>query len=204
MISQPTSFFIPPEIEAGLVSGDLVQFGGIVRNQLGQIVKHLKPVTTPLADKKTAARVTATLKNPRVIIPSFVVGTVAVAAARWRKQAGEAGVPQCVRDLNASLSAYVEAVHDGCLDLGTIDQLIRALDAVKAYADEDGRITLDFSTKYAGMLVNIVVDYTKQLAESNAVAVDDLEARESISMNGTVVDLRRYPKVQRKIFADAA
>lgn len=47
MISQQT-FLIPPEIQAGLAVGDLVQYGGIVRNQAGQIVQHLKAIDLPV------------------------------------------------------------------------------------------------------------------------------------------------------------
>ena len=206
MISQPTSFYIPPEIEAGLLGGNLIQYGGIVRNQMGQIVKHLKEVPLPVGNEKAVARMAGMLKNPRVLIPITVVGTVVavIVAAKKRKQAGKPEVPECVHSYNASLAAYVEAVHEGRLELDIIDRLIADLNAVKTYSGEDGSITLDFSTKHAEILVNIVVDYTRQLAESNAVDLNELQGVAPTSENDAVVDLRRHLEVQRKIFTEAA
>lgn len=206
MISQST-FIIPPEIEAGLLSGDLIQYGGIVRNQLGQIVKHLKEVKLPVSNETAAARVAAVLKNPRVLIPTLVVGTAAAggaafAAVRKRKKAA---VPECVERYNASLGTYLEAVQEGRLEADIIDQLISALDAVVAYSDENGAsITLDFSSKQAAMLVKIVVDSTKQLAVENSIDLSELEEEAPASEGGIVVDLRHYLEVQKKLFTDAA
>ncbi|MER5411215.1 hypothetical protein [Streptomyces sp. NPDC002769] len=206
---QPTTFYIPPEIEVGLLSGDLIQYGGIVRNRLGQIVKHLKEVPLPANSEKTVARIGTILKNPQVIIAAAVVGTVAagvtaITAARKRKRTGTPEVPECVKSYNTSLRTYVEAVHEGRLDVDIIDQLITDFDAVKAYSDENGSITLDFSTKHAEMLVNIVVGYTRQLARDNAVDLNELQDQAPASENDGVFDLRRHLEVQRKIFTEVA
>ncbi|WP_159029141.1 hypothetical protein [Streptomyces viridochromogenes] len=158
-----------------------------------------------MSNEKAVARVAGMLKSPRFLIPTAVVGTVAavIVAAKRRKQTGKPEVPECVQSYNASLAAYVEAVHEGCLELDIINRLIADLDVVKAYSDEDGSVTLDFSTKHAEMLVNIVVDYTRQLAEANSVDLNELQGGPT-SENSAVVDLRRHLEVQRKIFTEAA
>lgn len=46
MIVQPT-FFIPPEIEIGLIAGELVRHGGVIRDSAGRLVVHLKEIATP-------------------------------------------------------------------------------------------------------------------------------------------------------------
>lgn len=206
MLSQVT-FFMPPEIVAGLLRGDLIQYGGVVRNQSGEIVKHLKEVQLSGGDKKAAARVAAMLKSPRVLIPTLVAGAAVVAgtsyaAARRRKLAV---VPECVERYNTSLGAYLEAVQEGRLDAGIIDHLISDLDAVVAYSDENGNnINLDFSTKQAAILVKIAVDSTKQLAKANSIDLSELHEEAPASESGAVVDLRRRLEVQKKIFTDAA
>lgn len=96
MISQQT-FFIPPEIQAGLAVGELVQYGGIVRNQAGEIVKHLKAIELPVNNERAAAAGLKLLKNPRivsgaVVVAAAVAGAGALAAARKRTKA----VPACV------------------------------------------------------------------------------------------------------------
>jgi hypothetical protein len=207
VLSQST-FFIPPEIEARLGSGDLIKYGGVVRNQSGHIVEHLKEVQLVAGNEKAAARVAAMLKNPRVLIPTLVVvgasavGGTAFAAARRRKLAL---VPECVERYNTSLGAYLEAVQEGRLDAGIIDHLISDLDAVVAYSDGNAySISLDFSTKQAAVLVKIVVDSTKQLANENSIDLSELHEEASASEGGAAVDLRRRLEGQKKILTDAA
>ncbi len=206
MLSQMT-FYIPPDIEAGLFRGDLIQYGGVIRNQSGELVKHLKEVQLPAADKKAVAQVVAMLKSPGVLIPTLVAGAAVVAgtayaAARRRKPAV---VPECVARYNTSLGAYLEAVKEGRLDAGIIDHLISDLDAVMAYSDENGNIiSLDFSTKQAATLIRIVVDSTKQLAETNSTDLSELYEEAPAPDGGTVLDLSPRLEVQKKIFTDAA
>ena len=204
MLSQST-FFIAPKIQEGLLRGDLIQYGGVIRNRQGHIVKHLDEVL-PAGDEKAAARVAAMLKNPRVFVPTLAAGAAVVAgtsyAARRRKLAV---VPECVERYNTSLGAYLEAVQEGRLDAGIIDHLISDLDAVVAYSDENGNnISLDFSTEQAAILVKIVIDSTKQLAKANSIDLSELHEEAPASEGGAVVDLRRHLEVQKQIFTDAA
>jgi hypothetical protein len=208
VVVRQSTFIIPPEIEAGILSGDLVRYGGVVRNLSGQIVKHLDEVELRAGDEKTAAGVAALLKKPRVLIPTLAVAAAAVgggisfASARRRKLAV---VPESVERYNASLRAYLEAVQEGRLDAGIIDLLISDLDAVVAYSERNGSdICLDFSTEQAAILVKLVVDSTKQLAKANSVDLRELHEKAPASDGGAVVDLRRHLETQKKIFADAA
>lgn len=201
MISQQT-FFIPPEIQAGLAVGDLIQYGGIVRNQAGQIVKHLKVIDLPASSEKAAVAAIKVLKDPKVVAGAAIVavaaaGAGALAAARKRKRA----VPDCVAAYNASLAAYLEAVQEGQLDAHIIGNLIAALDAVESYSDEGGSIALDFSTDQAALLVKLVVDSTKQLAEDNSLDVKELDEP---AAGDNVIDFRRYLEVQRRLFEEAS
>ena len=206
MVRQST-FIIPPEIEAGILSRDLVRYGGVVRNLSGQIVKHLDEVELRAGDEKAAVGVAALLKKPQVLIPTLAVAAAAVggisfASARRRKLAV---VPESVERYNASLRAYLEAVQEGRLDAGIIDLLISDLNAVVAYSERNGSdICLDFSTEQAAILVTLVVDSTKQLAEANSVDLRELHEKAPASDGGAVVDLRRHLEMQKKIFADAA
>lgn len=201
MISQQT-FSIPPEIQAGLAVGDLIQHGGIVRNQAGQIVKHLKVIDLPSNSEKAAVAALKVLKDPKVVAGAAIVavaaaGAGALAAARKRKRA----VPDCVAAYNASLAAYLEAVQEGQLDAHIIGNLIAALDAVESYSDEGGSIALDFSTDQAALLVKFVVDSTKQLAEDNSLDVKELDEP---AAGDNVIDFRRYLEVQRRLFEEAS
>lgn len=199
MISQQT-FFIPPEIQAGLAVGDLIQYGGIVRNQAGQIVKHLKAIDLPVDSDKAAAAALRLLKDPKVIVGAAVVAVAAAAAGAFAARKRKGAVPECVADYNASLAAYLEAVREGRLDADIIGRLIVALDSVEAYSDEGGSIALDFSTDQAALLVKLVVDSTKRLAEDNSL---DLEVLDEPTEGDNVVDFRRHLEAQRRLFEEA-
>lgn len=201
MLSQST-FIIPQEIQDGLTSGDLIKYGGIVRNKLGQIVMHLPEVQLQPGNESAAVRLAAALKNPGMLIPALVVGGAAVSGVAFAvsRKHKEAAKPECVHAYNAALGAYLEAVQEGRLDADIIELLIAALDDVVAY-DENGSIALDFSTRQAQLLVNLVVDATRQLAEENP---NELPDDSSATEGGTVVDLRRFLEVQKKLITDAA
>ncbi|MFI6098149.1 hypothetical protein ACIA8G_21525 [Lentzea sp. NPDC051213] len=203
MIVQPT-FFIPPEIEAGLLTGDLIRCGGVVRNTAGRLVTHLKEISAPKPNEDAVEAAAWMLKKPVVIaglVTLAVVGTAtaAVAIVRKRKRA----LPECVKNYNDSLRAYLEAVRNQSLDAEIIDRLIADLGAVKAYS-ENGNITVDFSTEQSETLVQVVIDYTRQLAQANSIDLDESPESTPTSTDAPVVDLRRYLEVQRRIFNDAA
>jgi hypothetical protein len=208
VIIQPT-LDIPPNIEVGLTSGELIRYGGVVRARTGNIVTHLREVPGPANSEETVGRVEVSLKRPWVIITATAlsavaaVGITAIIAARKREQTGKPEMPECVENYNVSLRAYLEAVREGSLDEGIIGQLISDLDAVKAYSD-NGSITVDFSTEQSETLISLVVDYTMKLAEANSFELNELQGQAPDSENDAVVDLRRHLEVQRQIFTRAA
>ncbi|MEV0068005.1 MULTISPECIES: hypothetical protein [unclassified Amycolatopsis] len=96
-----------------------------------------------------------------------------------------------------------EAVRNQSLDAEIIDRLIADLDAAKAYS-ESGNITVDFSAEQYETLVQVVIDYTRQLAQANSIDLDESPESTPTSADAPVVDLRRSLEVQRRIFNDAA
>lgn len=189
MISQQT-FLIPPEIQAGLAVGDLIQYGGIVRNPAGQIVKHLKGIDLPVNNETAAAAALKVFKDPKiaagaVVVAIAAVGTGVVRAKRKRRRVA----PECVANYNTSLATYLDAVREGQLDAGIIGNLLVALDALEAYSDEGGSIALDFSTDHAAQLVRLVMDSTKQIAEDNSLEVDEMKKP---AAGDNVFHLRHY------------
>jgi len=201
LISQQT-FIIPPDIREGLAVGDLVQYGGVVRNQAGQIVKHLKGIDLPVTNEKATDAAVKVLKDTKVVAGTAVVamaaaGVGALAFARMRRRTSL----KCVASYNASLATYLDAVREGQLDTCIIGNLLAALDAVEAYSDEGGSIALDFSTDHAAQLVRLVIDSTKQLVKDNSL---DVEGLKTPAAGDNVVHLRHYLEVQRRIFEEEA
>jgi hypothetical protein len=217
MIVQPT-LLIPPAIEVGLISGALFRNGSVVRvADTGRIFKLLDEIPNSVGQERGAqavAQLAKKLKDPRVVVAALVVGTVAVVGITvWKKRDHEVAeakvddtpaVPECVHRYNASLAAYIEAIRDARLSLELLDRVLADLDAVKDYEDPDGGIVLDFSTEHAAALLNIVADFTRQLAEANDIDLAEAPQDSPGSEPSVINSLRRYLEVQRRIFTDAA
>lgn len=208
MIVQPT-FFIPPDVATGLLSGDFIRYGGVVRDTAGRLVIHLKEIPTPeKAVEEVAKRAATSIKNPWVALGDGVLMLVAVGggvllAVKSRKKDANPEVPECVKQYNESLRTYLEAIRTGSLEAETIDRLIADLDAVKAYA-EGGDATVAFSAEQLETLTKVVVEYTTKLAEANQIELDEPEQVAAGAEGNVLVDLRRCLEVQKLIFDEAA
>ena len=93
--------------------------------------------------------------------------------------------------------------RSGTLDAEIFTRLMSDVDAVRALADK-GTITVDFSTEPSATLVNLVVDYTRQLAEANNADLGALQDLKPTAGTDTVSYLRHHLEAQRRIFTEAA
>lgn len=193
-----TSFVLPPEIEAGLTSGEFVRYGGVVRDGAGRLVKHLDELSLSETGKR-AARGLSRLRHPALIasvglVLVAIIG-IAVIIAILKPRRARA----LVANYNASFIAYLTAVAGGTLDEALIDHLITDSDALNASAD-DSKVRLVLSTEQSEALVNLVADYTRRFAVANSVPL----SMEKGPKEATVTDLRRYLETQRLVLKEAA
>jgi hypothetical protein len=205
VIVQPT-FFVPPAIAAGLLTGDLTRWGGVVRDTAGHIVAHLDEIPAPKPNDAVGAAAAWVPTRPVVVAglaTVVVVGSVSAAVAIVCRRRRRRGLPDCVKNYNASLLAYLEAVSHQSLKAEIIDRLIADLDGLKAYS-KNSNMTLGFSVEQSEALVQVVIDYTRQLAQANSIDLGELPESTPTSTNASVIDLRRYLESQRRIFTCAA
>lgn len=208
MIVQPT-FHIPPDIAVGLLTGDFIRFGGVVRDTAGRLVTYLKEVPPPdKAVAEGAKRAAMTLRNPWVVVGVGVLTLVAVSggvvlAQKKRRKNAEPIVPDCVQDYTQSLHAYLDAIQAGELDADIVDRLVTDLDAVIAYG-EGVDTTVAFSSDQLATLTRVVLEYTTELAKANDFKLDGDGRPSVIADEDDVLDLRRYLELQRQIFRAAA
>lgn len=203
---QQVAFDVPDQIVTKLLSGEYIQYGGVIRDTAGQIVMHLKPATIQQAGEqsmKIASRIGAFAKcNKNVVI--FVGATAAAAAI-----AGGVALYQHVQkrnneavlftDLNAALADYMDSVDKGELDSGKLDSAIEAIDGIVAkFGGEDVRIEIS-SDEFAG-IVRIIRDYTQCLYSANAYALADKAEAVPERVDGTLENLRDYLIAQRRVF----
>ena len=216
VVVQVVNFEIPVEVYASLASGDLVRYGGVVRDLEGHIVKHLEEVLSPDSEEAAERAIAAAKKltnkidltDPRLLAGAIVIGVATIGGTlyfltRKPKSPAKPKLPEWVVDYNASLTAYLKAVQDGTLDAEIVDRLICHLEALKEH-EADGQVILDFSTEQAEQLVNLVVGYTRELAKANSVDLNEIEDQSSNPEQASVIDMRHYLEVQRRIFNDVA
>ncbi|MFD6699409.1 MULTISPECIES: hypothetical protein [unclassified Microbacterium] len=204
----PVAYDIPDSILAGLMSGEYMRFGSVVRDST-KIITHLKEVPLPMPDQTPdAMQAMAALKNPKVLIGLGIVvlaaaGGIAVWSAKKGKPKEQPAVPAPVAAYNEALTAYLESIQTGDLDGETIDRLITALEDVRSAAD-GGSLTIEFSPEQAEALVHVVADYTRKLAEANKVEAAGPNDVAAPIEGDLIVDLRERLRIQRKIFDAAA
>jgi hypothetical protein len=211
MIIQP-ALDIPQNILEGLLSGELVRHGGVVRNLAGQVVKHLDEVPIPVNNQESnLLRIADMLKKHKVGIiigigVVIVAGGVALFVAdknKKNKQNAAPEIPEYIEGYNTALCAYLDAVRNGTLDVDTINNLLVSLERVKENNDGD-KIKIDFSTEQSDTLVNLVFDYTRKLAEANSIEVGELDEPVFDSAENAMQALQRYLQTQKRIFEEAA
>ena len=207
---QQIAFDIPPHIASKLLTGEYIQWGGIVRDQAGRIVKHLKPVQIEQAGEQ-AMNVAKAVKNIACNNKNAVIVVgVAVAAAAI---AGGAAVYQHIRkgkqnavtfsELNEALAGYMSAIDEGTLDVEKLDRAITAIDAViERIGGEGARVEIEGET-FAN-LVRVIRDYTERLYEANSSSFDGKVVEMPRANDGTLENLRDYLRAQRSVFELAA
>lgn len=207
---QQIAFDIPPVIASKLLTGEYIQWGGIVRDQAGRIVKHLKPVQIEQAGEQAmnlARAVKSIARNNKNAV--IVVGVTVAAAAI----AGGAAVYQHIRksgqnavafsELNEALASYMSAIDEGSLDVEKLDKAIAAIDTViERIGGKGARVEIEGET-FAN-LVRVIRDYTEHLYDANSGSFDGKVIQMPQASDDTLENLRDYLKAQRSIFELAA
>lgn len=203
MIKQ-MAFDVPPDIAAKLLTGELVQYGGVVRQVTGEIYKHMKEIDLPAQDGQQMLRIPHALRNPWVVVPVVVTAATAGGAGAYvafRRRKERAAL---LNDYREALRAYLSALQEGRLDAETIDRLSHSLDAVVEEAHRANSAPFDSLESEAHMVAAIVRDSTEQLATHNRLALTPIEPVSDGVAHGAVVELQRRLAVQSSIFAEAA
>lgn len=186
------AFVIPPQIEAGLVSGEFIRHGGVVRDTAGHIVTHLKEVPTPKFEK-ALAEVREFAKANKVVLVTGTVVAAAVGARALavsivkRKKIGEAQ-----RRLDAAVASYMAAIVARDMNLAVIDELDVAL------ADLKDAVGLEENDIVNAEVLESLIRYSREFIEANAPS--QLPKAESAQ----IVSLEDYLRVQKGIFDEAS
>lgn len=209
---QQVAFEVPAEIAVGLASGKYVQWGGVVRDGAGHIVKHLKPADVQNGANKAlqiadqAAQLAK--QNKKVAIAALAVAGVAavgggvyagVTCVRHSKE--DALRKKRMADFNSAFSEYLKALGDGELTIEMIDRLEGAITALN-----DGRegFTVEIKGEQFEDIVKSVRDYTDRLSKANGEKTSNAVLKLFEKKPNDIEGLKECLNTQRGILLRAA
>ena len=202
------NFNIPPEIDAGLLAGVYQRIGDVIRYatgpKKGQIVMHLKPIDTAVAEeaKGLAQKAFAFVRANKngLIICAIAVGVTVISGFFWYKF--KTHEPKIVIEFKLQLSNYIEAIRIGSLAIEDIDSLLLTLNEIKKRKDYD-KIIVKLSVEELYLLLNCLNQYTIKLAEANSVEINEDEINPK--KEDDVIQLfERHLNTQKRIFEKAS
>lgn len=209
---QQVAFEVPAEIALGLAAGKYIQWGGVVRDGAGHIVKHLKPADVQNGANKAlqiadqAAQLAK--QNKKVAIAALAVAGVAAVGGgiyagmtHVRHGKEEAMRKRCMADFNAAFSEYLKALGDGEL---TVEKIDRLEDAIAALNDGKEGFTVEIKGDQFEDIVKSVRDYTNRLSKANGQKTSSVILGLFEKKPNDVEGLRECLSTQREILLRAA
>ncbi|WP_216827863.1 hypothetical protein [Alkalihalobacterium elongatum] len=181
------AFFIPDEIMKKVTTGDYKIFGGEVRNNKGQIVKLLRPVS------KLEATLYYGWKYRK---PLFMVGKLGMAGVKSYIKSKKQQEPDVVVKFREALKVYLNAVRKGALTMEIISDMMECLGELKMYPNFE----VVLSIEELDVLLNRMYEYTKKLAVDNAIELTSLEKETPSQFESPIINLQRNLETQKRIF----
>lgn len=209
---QQVAFDIPREIALGLASGEYVQYGGVVRDAAGHIVKHLEPADVS-NDVNKAIQVAAQAIQLAKENKKTAIGVLAVAGVAAAGGAVYAGVTHlqhkkeerarktAMDDFNAAFSEYLKALGNSELTVEKIDELENAISALSG--SEKG-CTIEIESEQFKTLVKSVRDYTERLSKANSAKSSNVVFKLFEKKPNDISGLKECLATQREILTQAA
>lgn len=209
---QQVAFDVPKEIALGLASGEYVQYGGVVRDAAGHIVKHLEPVNVS-NDANRAMQVAAQAIQLAKENKKTAIGVLAVAGVAAAGGAVYAGVTHlqhkkeerarktALDDFNAAFSEYLKALGNSELTVEKIDELENAISALSG--SKKG-CTIEIESEQFKSLVKSVRDYTERLSKANSGKSSNVVFKLFEKKPNDISGLKECLATQREILTQAA
>lgn len=209
---QQVAFDVPKEIALGLASGEYVQYGGVVRDAAGHIVKHLEPVNVS-NDANRAMQVAAQAIQLAKENKKTAIGVLAVAGVAAAGGAVYAGVTHlqhkkeerarktALDDFNAAFSEYLKALGNSELTVEKIDELENAISALSG--SKKG-CTIEIESEQFKSLVKSVRDYTERLSKANSAKSSNVVFKLFEKKPNDISGLKECLATQREILTQAA
>lgn len=209
---QQVAFDVPKEIALGLASGEYVQYGGVVRDAAGHIVKHLEPADVSNDVNKAIQVATQTIQlakeNKKTAIGVLAVAGVAAAGGavyagvtHFQHKKEERARKTAMDDFNAAFSEYLKALGNSELTVEKIDELENAISALSG--SEKG-CTIEIESEQFKSLVKSVRDYTERLSKVSSAKNSNVVFKLFEKKPNDISGLKECLATQREILTQAA
>lgn len=209
---QQVAFDVPKEIALGLASGEYVQYGGVVRDAAGHIVKHLEPADVSNDVNKAiqfaAQAIQLAKENKKTAIGVLAVAGVAAAGGavyagvtHLQHKKEERARKTAMDDFNAAFSEYLKALGNSELTVEKIDELENAISALSG--SEKG-CTIEIESEQFKSLVKSVRDYTERLSKANSAKSSNVVFKLFEKKPNDISGLKECLATQREILTQAA
>ncbi len=209
---QQVAFEVPAEIAVGLATGKYVQWGGVVRDGAGHIVRHLKPADVQNGANKALRiaeqAVQLAKQNKKVTVAALAVAGVAAVGGgvyagvnRVRHSKEDALRKKRMADFSSAFSEYLKALGDGELTIEMIDRLEGAITALNG--GKEG-FTVEIKGEQFEDIVKSVRDYTDRLSMANGEKASNAVLKLFEKKPNDVEGLRECLNTQREILLRAA
>lgn len=187
MVINNISLVIPNDIQKGIESGIYKQFGSIIRNNKGQIIKHLKVVDF---SKDTANKL---IGNKAAKMGLVGVGVLAVSGFAYF---GYHIIRMHIltKSLIKMLTQYLITAQKGELTEKDVDNFLNFLNKNEPMLK---KLELDTSLDE---LFSLIETYTEQFAEANNYMYQK-EAKTKTNHKDKIINLKEYLEVQKDIYS---
>ena len=187
MVINSINLVIPNDIQKGLESGIYKQFGSVIRNNKGQIIKNLKAVDF---SKDTANKL---IGNKAIKVGLIGAGVLAVGGVGYYSYRS-IQMNSVSKSLIKRLTQYLITAQKGELTEKDIDKFLNFLNKNESLLK---KLELDTSLDE---LFELDKTYTEQFAEANNY-VYHKETKRKTNHNDKIINLKEYLKVQKNIYS---
>ena len=187
MVINNINLVIPNDIQKSLESGIYKQFGSVIRNNKGQIIKHLKTVDF---SKDTTNKL---ISNKAIKVGLIGAGVLAVGGVGYYGYRS-IQMNSVSKSLIKRLTQYLITAQKGELTEKDIDKFLNFLNKNESLLK---KLELDTSLDE---LFELVKTYTEQFAEANNYVYHN-ETKRKTNHTDKIINLKEYLKVQKNIYS---
>ena len=187
MVINNINLVIPNDIQKSLESGIYKQFGSVIRNNKGQIIKHLKTVDF---SKDTTNKL---ISNKAIKVGLIGAGVLAVGGVGYYGYRS-IQMNSVSKTLIKRLTQYLIAAQKGELTEKDIDKFLNFLNKNESLLK---KLELDTSLDE---LFELVKTYTEQFAEAKNYVYHN-ETKRKTNHTDKIINLKEYLKVQKNIYS---